>query len=408
MENNPTNNYDLIIVGGGPIGLATAYHYKKINKNATVLVLEKAYIHNQSGSSNGQTRQFRYQYAEDYMVALAYKSEPYWKELENFHGKQLINRSGSLWFGDDNISGSEGQITPAKENLDKFKLPYEVLSGKEIENRFGFKGLKEDEVGLFQKDGGTIDVIETITALRNLCIGLNVEILSYKEVSNIAGKIIKVDGSTYNSTKIVVTAGASSKELVGERLNTEVWNLASIHYKLKDETKDVPSWFYFSEQVRDGEGHLKEGGFYYGFEKIALQGKWYLRICPAFANKVDLALDSNVIVPLQEDIDMTTNWVHKHLDFVHPVPEFISLGQVSLPCAAEKKLYLDYIDHSKDVLVCSSGWNFKFIPLLGYINAMEVSGKEHGIDITPFKLDSVSELKLTTKSSGNSRRLLPF
>lgn len=398
------STYNLIIVGGGPIGLATAFHYKKKNQNASVLIVEKAYVHNQSGSSNGQTRQFRYQYAEKYMTELAYATESYWKELEDFHGDKLINRVGSLWFGEGDAEGSEGQIGPAMENLDELNLPYEKLTNKEIEDRFGFTGLGESEVGLFQPNGGTINVVETIEVLKNLCMDFDVEILEYNEINVIDSTGVHVDNIHIRAEKIVVTAGANSKKLIGPMLNTVVWNLASIHYKVKYESFDLPSWFYFSEQIRYDD-KLVEGGFYYGFEKINLEGEWYFRICPAFSSQIETDLNENIVMPLQADVDMTTNWVKKHLGFVSPVPEFISLGQVSLPRESSKKLYLDYTDSSQRIVVCSSGWNFKFIPLLGYIIAMEVLGERHGFDISPFAL---STLLQASEGKTTSTRKLPF
>jgi len=396
--------YNLIIVGGGPIGLATAFQYKKKKPDASVLILEKAYVHNQSGSSNGQTRQFRYQYAEKYMTELAYATESYWKELEDLHGDKLINRVGSLWFGDGDAAGSEGQIEPAIENLTALNLPYEKLTNKEIEAKFGFKGLVKNEIGLFQPDGGTINVVDTIQVLKNVCVDLNVEIFEYIDIHTVDSTGVYVDDRHILAEKVVVTAGANSKNLIGPVLDTEVWNLASIHYKVKDESRDLPSWFYFSEQIRKGD-ELEEGGFYYGFEKINLEGEWYLRVCPAFASQIDVDLNTNIVMPSQADVGMTTNWVKKHLDFVNPVPEFISLGQVSLPRKSEKKLYLDYSDASHRIIVCSSGWNFKFIPLLGYIIAMELLGEHHGFDISPFKLSTLLQVSEQTITS---TRKLPF
>lgn len=52
-----TEILDAIIVGGGPIGLATAYEIAKTG--ARVLVLEKNNFFNHAGSSNDLARMFR-------------------------------------------------------------------------------------------------------------------------------------------------------------------------------------------------------------------------------------------------------------------------------------------------------------------------------------------------------------
>ena len=61
-------NYDVIVIGGGPIGLSTAYHLSK--RNTRTLVLEQFTFFNQLGSSAGVSRQFRMPYPEEYMVKL--------------------------------------------------------------------------------------------------------------------------------------------------------------------------------------------------------------------------------------------------------------------------------------------------------------------------------------------------
>jgi sarcosine oxidase/L-pipecolate oxidase len=64
--------YDVVIVGGGPVGLATAYQCAKAGKS--VLLLEQFNLFNQSGSSNDLVRLFRTIYTEDFMADLAYQS----------------------------------------------------------------------------------------------------------------------------------------------------------------------------------------------------------------------------------------------------------------------------------------------------------------------------------------------
>lgn len=49
--------YDVLVVGGGPVGLATAYEVAKTNKN--VIVLEQNNFFNQAGSSGDLARMFR-------------------------------------------------------------------------------------------------------------------------------------------------------------------------------------------------------------------------------------------------------------------------------------------------------------------------------------------------------------
>ena len=85
-----SKNFDVIVIGGGSIGLSTAYHLSK--RGAKSLVLERFKFLNQTGSSAGVSRQFRIPYPEAYMVKLVLQSEPYWAELQSHTSKKLLER----------------------------------------------------------------------------------------------------------------------------------------------------------------------------------------------------------------------------------------------------------------------------------------------------------------------------
>ena len=53
----PVDLFDVVVIGGGPMGLATAYEVAKAGAKA--IVLEKNNFFNQSGSSGDLARMFR-------------------------------------------------------------------------------------------------------------------------------------------------------------------------------------------------------------------------------------------------------------------------------------------------------------------------------------------------------------
>jgi glycine/D-amino acid oxidase-like deaminating enzyme len=61
-----TENYDIIVIGGGAIGLDTAYYLGK--RKAKTLVLEQFTFVNQLGSFAGVSRQFQIPYPDKYKV----------------------------------------------------------------------------------------------------------------------------------------------------------------------------------------------------------------------------------------------------------------------------------------------------------------------------------------------------
>ena len=57
MTLDPSHVYDVIVIGGGAIGLGAAYEVAKSGKST--LVLEKSCLFNASGSSNDLARMYR-------------------------------------------------------------------------------------------------------------------------------------------------------------------------------------------------------------------------------------------------------------------------------------------------------------------------------------------------------------
>src|SRR5260370_33120917 len=88
-------NYDVIVIGGGPMGLSTAYHLSK--RNTRTLVLEQFTFFNKLGSSAGVSRQFRMPYPDEYMVKLLKQSILFWDELQSLMPVALMARRGQLW-----------------------------------------------------------------------------------------------------------------------------------------------------------------------------------------------------------------------------------------------------------------------------------------------------------------------
>ncbi|MGZ4116408.1 MAG: FAD-dependent oxidoreductase, partial [Bacteroidia bacterium] len=201
-------NYDVIVIGGGAMGLSTAYHLAK--RKTKTLVLERFGFLNQFGSSAGISRQFRIPYPEKYMVQMVLDAVPCWKELQATTDKQLMDKVGTLWFGDPAVKSTEGNIKVAEASLKAKNVPFTTLNSKEIEEQYNFRNLPSNYVGLFQPDGASIDLHATLeTLLKSNQESPHVSLKEHSEVKSIRqkGKLFEVATAheTYTAEKLVLT-----------------------------------------------------------------------------------------------------------------------------------------------------------------------------------------------------------
>ncbi len=94
---------DLVIIGGGIMGLCTAYAASHFTNNITIL--EKSNIGNKTTASFGYTRSIRNDYLDPLYARLAYEARRLWQALEDKAAEPLIIECGCL-----NIA--KGSITP--------------------------------------------------------------------------------------------------------------------------------------------------------------------------------------------------------------------------------------------------------------------------------------------------------
>ena len=385
-----SKNFDVIVIGGGSIGLSTAYHLSK--RGAKSLVLERFKFLNQTGSSAGVSRQFRIPYPEAYMVKLVLQSEPYWAELQSHTSKKLLERVGTLWFGDPNVKSTEGNIGEAEKALDAMKVPYTKLNSQEIEDQYHFKNLPTDYTGLFQAGGASIDLkatLETLLDLNNL--SSHVTLKEDAPVINVRqlGKLFEVstpDG-TYQSEKLVIVPGPYVDDVTRLlRFSTAVtyWNMSSMYFKKIDPEINYPTWFVFQNPIG------ASGNEFYGFPEVEWDHSGYIRVAPDFVMKPIDNPSQRTSEPNMEEVKLTCEWVKNHMTGLDPTPHFISTCFMALSNIKNKELIIDfapdYVPNHQNIVLYATGWAGKFVPFLGKILSDLTLDGETKYDISHFRL----------------------
>jgi glycine/D-amino acid oxidase-like deaminating enzyme len=390
MTKEKGNHFQVIVIGGGPMGLATAYHLNK--RGCKSLVLEQFNFKNQLGSSAGVSRQYRIPYPEAYMVQMALDAQPFWDELQTQTSRKLLDKVGTLWFGDPAVHSTEGNIAEAEQALKALHVPYTTLTSKQIEEQYHFKNLPENYTGLFQADGASIDFKATIETLYEAAE--NSPYVTLKEESPVTD-IKQVDQLFYVSTpretfiseKLIIVPGPyidNVINLLDFKIEATYWNMSSAYFKKTDPTIQYPTWFVFQNAVG------QNGNQFYGFPGVVWDHPDYIRVAPDFVIDPLNDPDQRTLVPNPQELAYTSEWIKNHMTGLDPVPHFTSTCLIALSKIDNKELLIDfappYVPNHKNIVIYATGWAAKFTPFLGKILTDLALDGHSEFDITPFKL----------------------
>lgn len=96
-----TERFDRIVVGGGAMGLATAWNLAK--QGVRVLLLERFAQGHDRGASHGQTRNLNDAYAQEHYLDLFDEAVDLWRELEGASGTRILTLCGLVSHGEPRV-----------------------------------------------------------------------------------------------------------------------------------------------------------------------------------------------------------------------------------------------------------------------------------------------------------------
>ncbi len=393
-----SDRYDVIVIGGGPMGLASAYHCAKAGKS--VLLLEQFNFFNQSGSSNDLVRMFRTAYTEDFMATLAFQSIDTWRELEADAGQALIWMTGLLNFGDpDYPAGPEGNLMGPIDNMERLGLPYKVLKVDQIMRRYPLRNLPNNFVGIFAPTNGCINVPLLLRSLHRLSQSYGATLLAHAQVTNLdiseSGVSVSFtagDIHTVEASKCIVACGAYTNDVlnsVGLHIDMQIWEMVYGYYAADPGPGGTlfPSiWFQFLEPAG---GDPAKSNLFYGFPTVSWGPPNLVRIAVDNAVNVIKNPAERKIVPAANDLQITADFVAQHCVGVDARPNYT--GTCLHADLADNMHVLDFLPPSvgtghQNVAVFTAGWGMKLIPLIGKILSELVIDGSTAYEISHFRI----------------------
>jgi glycine/D-amino acid oxidase-like deaminating enzyme len=375
---NSSERFDLIIVGGGALGLAAAYSARL--RNLRVLVLEQHEFHHGYTASGGGSRQYRLQYNDRNISRLVMESAPYWQELQRQTSDELQKRVGCLWFGDPGAVGVEGTIATVLGNMRELGIPYEELGSADVMRRFDFYNIDPGWVGFFQPDGASTNVRATLTVLHRLAE--ESDRVSFRPGHRVVGmssdpdgvRVETAGGGVFHADKLILVPGPEINEvmkLLGIRFETVIWEMASAYFRAVKPQTAYPTWINFV----DNSG--PDPGLYYGFPETSWDSPGLVKVAAAYPSKILSSLGERSATLDPRILAQISGWVRSHMSFLDPMPLDPSTCVCALftdpvnPGALKHEFVLDFappaVPHGNNIVICATGWVFKLAPLLGKI-----------------------------------------
>jgi monomeric sarcosine oxidase len=217
------NKQDLIIIGGGIMGLMTAYYGSLAGKSVTIL--EKLTVGNKQAASFSYTRSIRSDYLDPLYSTLAYKAQQLWIQIQKESDEEFFIKCGCLNLVRKDITPNikETYALKSYENLKSLEMNVKKMSKSELKNKFP---QFEADLGSLDIEAGFLYLPQITKTLLKLLkqngvrIRQNVEVFSIQELTDEV--IIDTNQGSFEAKGLVITAGGWTNEVIQRVLGCEL------------------------------------------------------------------------------------------------------------------------------------------------------------------------------------------
>ena len=369
--------YDTIVLGVGGMGSAAICHLA--TRGQRVLGIDSHDIPNVMGSSHGVTRIIRLAYCEDpSYVPLLRRAFELWHDLEDATHEQLLITTGSLDIGPEGSMVFQGSM----ESCELHGLPYEALSGREMNRRFPGYSMPEDLHAVYQPDGGFVLPERSIVAHVNAALTAGAEIHGQERVvawePDGEGVRVRTERDTYTAQRLVVSAGAWASTLVPE--------LTSI----VQPERQVMGWFQpndpamFQPATFPVFNLMAEEGRYYGLPVYGVPG---LKVGRYHHLEESIHPDTMDREPNQRDEETLRVLLRRY--FPKADGPTMALKTCIFTNTTDEHFVIDLHPEAPQVVLATgfSGHGFKFCSVMGEVLADLAQDGSSQHDLSLFRLD---------------------
>jgi sarcosine oxidase len=207
-----------VVVGAGALGSATAYWLTRFGA-ADVLLLEQYHLGHGRGASEDHSRIIRHAYHSSDYTALTQAAYDAWAEVEGETGLRLVVKTGGLDLAVAGTAG-EAELGNYRRSLVPFGIPSEDLDAAEVRRRWPSWRIGDDVVGLYQEDGGILDIRRGNAAHIALARRAGAQVRPRTRVWGISsrahGVTLTTDSGTIEADQVVLCVASWLPALLGD------------------------------------------------------------------------------------------------------------------------------------------------------------------------------------------------
>lgn len=372
--------FDVIVVGLGAMGSATAYHLAA--RGARVLGLDRHTPPHAHGSSHGESRIIRELYYEHPLyVPLLQRAYDRWDALEQDAGVEgLLNITGGLMIG----RLESELIAGVHRSAAAHGLPAIDVNRAEMRTRYPQFLVPGDAVVVLDERAGFLDPERCVQAHLTLASRHGAQ-LRFTEPAlhwRFAGDGVEVTTArgTYSAGRIVFAAGQWASELLSAyapKLTLERQVLLWF-----EPPGSSPQWEPANFPIYMAE--FADGPFIYGFPKLPRGFKAAVHYQGEAFDHPDAlrrAVDTADVARVRDAVARLFPWAA-----TAPVRESAVCSYTNTP---DLHFIIDFLPGDDRVLVSSpcSGHGFKFASAIGEVQAQLLLDEAVPFDLTPFRMD---------------------
>ena len=382
------NEFDVVVVGGGVMGSATAYH--AANRGLKTLLLEQFDFLHHRGSSHGESRTIRANHSRYYYYPLVMESYSLWQQAEAQVGYKVYFPAHHLDMG----PADDPTLLAILDNCHRHNISHEVLRCHQLAQKFsGCIDIPDDWIGLFNHLGGVIKPTKAVAMFQTLAHKNGAVLRDNTEVTNIEKDengvaVFTAGGETFHGKKCVVTVGAWVNKLIkkvsGVELPVQPLETYAIYWRVKE----------------GHEGDFAIGGDFPTFSSYGGEGGVHVFGTPTLEFPGLIKVTVHAGSPCDPDkrpwgsgvnMNELKEWVQGRFKGLVDSGEPVVKQACMYSMTPDEDYVVDFLggEFGKDVVVGGgfSGHGFKMAPVIGRIlTELAVDGVANGVDIKPFRI----------------------